>query len=92
MTLTVSVSQFRQHIAEFLAKAEAGNLVIVKDERRDQQVAQLSGKKGFNSDAFGKALKEASGILTPEHHPEWKKERDVIKWVKQGRLSADRHF
>lgn len=92
MTLIVSVSQFRQHIASYLAKAEAGNLVIVKDEKRDQQIAQLSGKRGFNPDSFDKALKAASGILTVKHHPEWKKEEDIIKWVKQGRLSADRTF
>lgn len=92
MTVIVSVGQFRQHIASYLAKAEAGNLVIVKDEKRDQQIAQLSGKKRFDPDAFGKVLKTASGILTAQQHPAWKTKQDVIKWVKQGRLSADRIF
>lgn len=92
MTLTVSVSQFRQHIASYLAKAEAGNLVIVKDEKKGQQIAQLSGKKKFDPEAFSKALKNASGILTAEYHPEWKTKQQVMKWIKRERLSSDRIF
>lgn len=92
MTLTVSVSQFRQHIASYLAKAETGNLVIIKDEKKDQQVAQLSGKKKFDPEAFGKALKTATGILTAKNHPEWRTKQDVTRWIKQERLSSDRTF
>lgn len=90
MTLTVSVSQFRQHISNYLEKAKEGDTVIVKDEKRDKQIAQLTGKRKFNPETFGKALKAAAGIFTVDNHPEWKTKKDVTGWVTKGRLSADR--
>lgn len=92
MTLTVSVSQFRKHIADYIAKAKDGHTVILKDEKKDQQIAQLVGKKKFNPDTFGKALRSATGVFTAKTHPEWKSKGDVIKWVEQGRKTADRSF
>lgn len=92
MTLTVSVSEFRQHIADYIAKAKDGYTVILKDEKKDQQIAQLVGKKVFNPYTFGRALKQATGVFTAENHPEWQTKTDVIKWLEQTRLAADRNF
>lgn len=92
MTITVSISQFRQNIASYIEKAKAGNTIILKDEKKDQQLVQLVGKKKFDPIAFGKALEAAAGVFTAKNHPEWKTKRDVIKWVEQGRKAADRSF
>ena len=92
MTLSVSISQFRQHIADYIAKANEGYTVIIKDEKKSQEIVQLVGKKKFNPETFGKALENAVGVFTPENHPEWKTKKDVIKWVYRGRKAADRTF
>lgn len=92
MTITVSVSQFRQHISEYISKAQEGHAIILKDEKKDQQLVQLVSKKAFNPVTFERVLKEAAGIFTAENHPEWRTKNDVIKWVRQERLASDRHF
>ncbi|OGE11154.1 hypothetical protein A3A60_03540 [Candidatus Curtissbacteria bacterium RIFCSPLOWO2_01_FULL_42_26] len=92
MNVVVSISQFRQNIASYIEKAKKGDTVILKDEKRDQQVIQIVGKKKFEPEAFGKALKAAAGIFSANNHPEWKTKGDVIKWVEQGRKAADRSF
>ncbi len=92
MLINVSISQFRQNIADYIAKAKAGYTVILNDEKKGQQIAQLVGKKGFNSETFGKALNEATGVFTAQNHPEWKTKKDVAVWVDKGRLAADRNF
>lgn len=92
MIINVSISQFRQNLAEFIAKVAAGHIVILENGKKDRQIIQLVGKKKFNPDTFENALKEASGIFTAETHPEWQTEEDVIKWVEEGRLSTDRNF
>lgn len=92
MTIVVSISQFRQHIADYIEKARSGNTVILQDEKKGQEIIQLVGKKTFNPETFGKALTAALGVFTDENHPEWKTKEDVIKWVEEGRKSADRIF
>jgi antitoxin (DNA-binding transcriptional repressor) of toxin-antitoxin stability system len=92
MTIVVSISQFRQHIADYIEKAKAGNTVVLQDEKKGQQIVKLVRKKQFNPEAFGAALKNASGVFTVENHPEWRTEKDVITWVENGRLASDRNF
>lgn len=92
MTVTVSVSQFRQHIADYIAKAKDGYTVILKDEKKNKEIVQLLAKKQFNPETFGKSLKIASGVFTVEKHPEWQTKRDVIKWLTKSRKAADRKF
>ena len=92
MTLTISISQFRQNIADYIAKAQAGHTVIVKDEKKDQEIVELVGKKQFDPEAFEKSLRAAAGIFTEKNHPEWKTKKDVSNWVKRSRKAADRKF
>lgn len=92
MTIVVSISQFRQHIAEYIAKAKEGHAVIIKDKKKDQKIVELVGKKHFNPKTFGQALKNAAGIFTAENHPEWTTKQEVINWVQKGRKAADRNF
>lgn len=92
MTTVVSISQFRQNIAAYLAKINDGYTVILKDEKRGQEIAQLISNKQFNPQTFEKTLRAAFGIFTAENHPEWQTKGDVINWVKKGRKLADRKF
>ncbi len=92
MTIIVPISQFRQNIATYIEKAKNGHTVILKDEKKDQQLVQLVSKKKFNPDAFGRALKAASGVFSAKNHPEWRTKSDVIKWVQQTRKASDRNF
>ena len=92
MNVVVSISQFRQNIASYIEKAKKGDTVILKDEKKGQQVVQLVGKKKFDPDAFGKALKVAAGVFSAKNHPEWRTKRDVIKLVEQTRKASERNF
>ncbi len=92
MTITVSISRFRQNISDYITRAQQGDIVILKDEKKGEEVARITAKKKFNSESFGKALKVSMGTFTAENHPEWKTKKDVIKWVEKGRAQADRTF
>ncbi len=92
MTITVSISDFRQNISDYLAKARAGDTIVLKDEKKNEEVAELIGKKKWDAVAFRKALHEAAGVFTAKNHPEWRTKRDVIRWVEKSRKAADRTF
>lgn len=92
MTITVSISQFRQNISSYLAQVQAGNTVVLKDEKKEEEIAQLTGKKKFDLVAFKRTLRKVAGTFTAKNHPEWRTKRDVIRWVEEGRKAADRSF
>lgn len=92
MTITVSISDFRQHISNYLAQVQAGDKIVLRDEKKDEDVAELIGKKKFDSKRFWKVLKKNSGIFSAKNHPEWRTKRQVIAWVEKGRRDAERTF
>lgn len=92
MTITVSISEFRQNLSEYIRQAQRGNTIVLKDEKKDEEIATVTPKKKFNAEAFGKALRKAAGVFTAKNHPEWRTKRDVIKWVEKERAKADRTF
>lgn len=92
MNITVSVSQFRNNISDYLEKAMQGTKVLVRDDKKNKIIAQITKTQSFNKDAYEKALRKAAGIFTANNHPEWATKTDVIKWLEQSRLSDDRPF
>ena len=92
MTIVVSISQFRQRVADYIEKAKEGHTVILRDEKKDEEVVQLVSRKEFDPDSFGRALKNASGVFTAENHPEWRTKKDVVNWLTKERLKSDRKF
>lgn len=92
MTLTVSVSQLRNNMADYLEKVIAGNRVLIRDEKKDVAIAQLTKTKSFDKDAYEKTLRKVAGIFTAENHPEWKTKANVISWVRKNRLANERKF
>lgn len=92
MTLTVSVSELRNNISDYLDKVVKGNRVLIRDEKKNKTIAQITQTSVFDKDAYGKALSKASGIFTAQNHPEWATKKKVIDWVTKTRLQSERKF
>ena len=92
MTLTVSVSELRSNVSDYLARAIRGTRVLIRDEKKKKTIAQLTCVSAFDAHTYEQALKKAAGIFTFKNHPEWKARRDVTSWVHKGRLADERIF
>lgn len=92
MTITVSISEFRQNISQYLAQTRAGYTIILKDEKKNEEIAEITAKKKFDIKRFKKTLLEVAGTFTAERHPEWRTKRDVIRWLEKSRQEAERTF
>ena len=92
MTITVSISEFRQNISEYLAKVRAGDIIVLKDSKKGEEIAEVIGKQKWDSVAFRKALHQVAGSIKALSHPEWKTKHDVIRWVTKSRHAAERTF
>lgn len=92
MTLTVSVSELRSNLAQYLDKVANGDNLFVRDEKKDKLVAELIGRKEFDPGRFERALRRSAGVFTAKNHPEWATKQDVIKWLRETRKASERHF
>ena len=92
MTITVSVSQFRQNLSDYLAKAQAGYTVVVKDEKKGDEMVEVIGKKRWDPVAYKTMLDRVAGTFTAKNHPEWRTKKDVERWLRKSRLADERHF
>lgn len=92
MTLTVSVSELRNNISGYLDKVVKGSRVLIRDEKRNIPIAQITQTSAFDKTMYEKVLRKASGVFTAQNHPEWATKKKVIDWVSKSRLAADRTF
>ncbi len=92
MVVTVSVSELRNNISNYLEKVMKGTRVLVRDEKRDITIAEIIQTSSFDKTTYEKALQKAAGIFSQENHPEWKTKKDVVDWVSKNRLSDQRSF
>jgi len=92
MTLTVSISEFRNNMSEYLNKVSRGNQVLIRDDKKDISIAQINPVQSFDPEAFEKALDRAAGVFTAENHPEWATKKDVVSWLRKTRKNFDRKF
>ena len=92
MTLTVSVSEFRNNISEYLNKVADGTRVFIRDGKRKETIAQITHSFSFDPDAYEQTMRKAAGVFTAKNHPEWATKLKVIKWLRKSRLSDDRSF
>ncbi len=92
MTLTVSVSDLRNNISLYLDRVMKGTRVIVRDEKKDVAIAQITQTFSFDKNMYEKVLQKAAGIFTSENHPEWSTKSNITDWVTKSRLSDDRLF
>lgn len=69
-----------------------GTRIIIRDEKKDIAIAQITQTFSFDKNMYEKVLQKAAGIFTLENHPEWNTESNVTNWVIKSRLSDDRSF
>lgn len=92
MTVTVSVSDLRNNISLYLERVMKGARVIIRDEKKDIAIAQITQTFSFDKKMYEKALQKAAGIFSSDNHPEWSTKSKIIDWVTRNRLSDERHF
>jgi antitoxin (DNA-binding transcriptional repressor) of toxin-antitoxin stability system len=92
MTVTVSISDLRNNISDYLEKVMKGTRVFVRDEKRGITVAELVQTAVFDKVSYEKTLRKAAGIFSTDNHPEWKTKNDVVNWVTKNRLADERTF
>lgn len=92
MTITVSISQFRQNLADYIAHAQKGHTVILKDEKKGRSVIELAIRKEFNPQSFANALKNSAGVFTKQNHPQWQTKSKVVNWLRRERNQSERSF
>lgn len=90
MTLTVSVSELRNNISEYLDRVSKGTRLLIRDEKRGKTIAQITQTQTFDKDAFEKSLRKVAGVFTAKNHPEWKTKKDVTNWLTKERLKDER--
>lgn len=92
MILNVSVSQLRNNISLYLERVAKGTRIIIRDEKKDLAIAQITQTFSFDKNIYEKVLQKAAGIFTHENHPEWSTKSKVTNWVTKNRLKEDRSF
>ena len=63
MNLTVSVSDFRNNLTDYLELLREGKKVVIKDARKDKTKVELTASEpsGFNWDNYLKEVKKLAG-------------------------------
>ena len=92
MTLTVSVSELRNNISGYLDKVMKGSRVLIRDEKRNIPIAQITQTSSFDKIMYENVLRKTGGIFTAKNHPEWATKKKVIDWVTKSRLQSERKF
>ncbi len=92
MTITVSISQFRQNMSDYFAKAQSGVHVVVRDEKENEDLVEIVGKKKWDPVAFTAMLDRVAGTFTAKNHPEWATKKNVERWLRKSRLADERKF
>lgn len=90
MTLHVSISDFRDNIADYLDRITQGVTVVIKDEKRNRELAQVVGRKKFDPLSYKAMLKRVAGSITKEKHPEWTSTATLETWLRKSRISEER--
>ena len=92
MTWTVSVGDFRNNLSDYLARVGLGQSLLVKDEKKGQEIALVTPKKKFDPKAYHEMLQRVSGTISAKDHPEWATIPKVVSWVNKSRQAAERSF
>lgn len=92
MTLIVSVGELKNNISEYLGQVLKGARLLIRDEKKGKNIAQITQTFSFDKHSYGKALLKAAGIFLSKNHPQWKTKSNITSWVKKQRLANDRTF
>lgn len=92
MTLTVSVSDLRNNMSVYLARALSGSRLLIRDQKKGKTIAQITAVADFDKRGYEQALKRAVGVFSVEHHPQWRTKTAVSRWLQKSRLADERTF
>lgn len=93
MTQIVSVSDFRQDISKYFDMVEQGDVVVVRDEKKGEDLVKITHAQNWNPAAYGKMLQKlAANPISAKDHPEWATRAKVNKWLRQTRASWNREL
>lgn len=92
MTMTVSVSQLRSNISSYLEQVLKGVRVLIRDEKKNITIAQITQTHTFDKNMYEKALHKAAGVFSLENHPYWRTKATLTAWLRNNRLSNERSF
>jgi len=91
---TISVSDFRQNLSDYLRQANMGATLMVKDDKKDENLAQIipPSVRKWDPEAYRAMLKRVAGTFTAKNHPEWATKDKVEKWLRKSRMADERKF
>jgi|SRR3990167_11442356 len=92
MTHTVSISDFRQNISDYISLVQQGNKIILTDKKRGKVVAEIIKRDKTEVEEYKEMLKRVAGTFTAKNHPEWATRRKVNQWLRKTRLNSNRNF
>lgn len=92
MTITVSISEFRKNISGYLSQIKAGKRIVLRDEKKDEDIAEIVGKKRFNTNDYQTMLSRVAGVFKTSKHPEWSTQEKTENWVRKTRKADERDF
>ena len=92
MMITVSVSEFRNNLASYLSRVLQGTKLLIKDDKRKVEFAEVKRMQTFDKESYLKALERARGTFAKERHPEWASLKRVESWLRSTRRQSDRIF
>ena len=94
MTHVVSISDFRQDMSYYLALVSHGDTVILKDTKKNQEMARMVAGQRWDSIAHKKMLKKLvlEPIFSAKDHPEWATLKKVDQWLRKTRMNSNRNF
>ena len=91
MNITVSISEFRDNISDYLNKVSRGVTIVIKDEKKGQEIAKVTATQKWDPVAYRLMLKRmAENPISAKDHPEWATRKKVEKWLRQTRKNFDR--
>ena len=95
MTHVISISDLRNSLSDYLFKVKLGDSLVIKDEKKDEEIAEIIPRKKFDQKKYAasykRMLKNLKGISAKDH-PEWATRAKVEKWLRQTRMNAERSF
>ena len=92
MTITVSISDFRQNLSDYITKVKEGDTIVLKDEKKGEELAHVNPVKKSTIGDLLAYVKKNGPIFTTKNHPEWRTKKDVAAWVRKSRKEAERDF
>jgi|SRR3989344_5374291 len=93
MTVTVSFTDFRDNLSDYARQAKQGTTVIVKDNKRGEELIRVTGGQNWNPKAYKAMLKRMlANPISAKDHPEWATPKSVEDWLRKSRLADERKF